>query len=91
MPYSESQPRIGQLIAGIHEGAQRIKKIVQNLRDFARKDTGEMTQEVDVNPWWIRPSRSCATSLDKCTARFALDLDPRFPGSRATSSSSSRS
>ncbi len=49
MPYSESQPRIGQLIDGIHEGAQRIKKIVQNLRDFALRDSGEMSAEVNVN------------------------------------------
>ena len=79
MPYSESQPRIGQLIAGIHEGAQRIKKIVQNLRDFARKDTGEMTQEVELNRVVDSAVTLVRNLVDKSTSRFALDLAAELP------------
>jgi PAS domain S-box-containing protein len=79
MPFSESQPKIGQLIAGIHEGAQRIKKIVQNLRDFARKDAGEMPAGVDVNSVVDSAVMLVRNLVDKCTARFTLDLDPSLP------------
>jgi PAS domain S-box-containing protein len=79
MPYSESQPKIGQLIAGIHEGAQRIKKIVQNLRDFARRDAGEMTEGVDMNAVVDSAVTLVRNLVDKCTSRFALELAPSLP------------
>jgi len=82
MPYSESQPRIGQLIAGIHEGAERIKTIVQNLRDFARRDPGEMTDAVDVNRVVDSAVTLVRNLVDKCTGRFAVELDPGLPNIR---------
>ncbi|MFQ6078285.1 MAG: PAS domain S-box protein, partial [Thermodesulfobacteriota bacterium] len=49
MPYSKAHERIGQLISGISEGAERIQKIVQSLKDFARRDKGDLNQTVDIN------------------------------------------
>jgi signal transduction histidine kinase len=79
MPYSESQPRIGRLIAGIHEGAERIKKIVQNLRDFARRDPGEMADGVDVNAVVDSAVTLVRNLVDKCTGSFSVELDPALP------------
>jgi polar amino acid transport system substrate-binding protein len=36
------------LLHGINEGARRIKRIVQNLKDFARQEPGEITQLLQV-------------------------------------------
>jgi C4-dicarboxylate-specific signal transduction histidine kinase len=38
-----------QLLDGVSEGAERIKRIVAHLKDFARPDPSDMNQEVDIN------------------------------------------
>jgi PAS domain S-box-containing protein len=79
MPYSEAQPRIGQLIAGISEGAQRIKHIVQNLRDFARRDTGDLDRLVDLNAVVESSIVLVRNLIDKSTTRFQMSLAPGLP------------
>ncbi|MBF0431169.1 MAG: PAS domain-containing protein [Fibrobacteria bacterium] len=49
LPYSEIRDDMEMLIGGIVEGTGRIKKIVESLKDFARKDQGSMNQQVNVN------------------------------------------
>jgi signal transduction histidine kinase len=84
MPYSEAQPRIGQLIAGIGEGAQRIKHIVQNLRDFARRDTGDLDRCVDLNDVVESSIMLVRNLIDKSTSRFTLSLAPGLPPLRGS-------
>ncbi len=48
MPYSIAYHQISELISGISKGAGRIKKIVDNLKAFVRKDD-ERYHPVDVN------------------------------------------
>ena len=79
MPYSEAHPRIAALIAGIHEGAQRIKRIVQNLRDFARRDTGDLESPVDLNSVVESSIMLVHNLIDKSTSRFSLSLAPQLP------------
>ena len=38
-----------ELFDGIEDGAQRIRQIVLNMKDYARKDVLDMSQEVDLN------------------------------------------
>ncbi len=84
MPYSEAQPRIGQLIAGISEGAQRIKRIVQNLRDFARRDAGDLDRLVDLNAVVESSIMLVRNLIDKSTSRFQLSLAPGLPPLRGS-------
>ena len=84
MPYSEAQPRIGQLIAGIGEGAQRIKHIVQNLRDFARRDTGDLDRSVDLNGVVESSITLVRNLIDKSTSRFTLSLARGLPPVRGS-------
>jgi signal transduction histidine kinase len=49
LPYSTLQEDVGKLINGVSEGSHRIKTIVESLKDFARKDSGHMDEQVDVN------------------------------------------
>ena len=51
MPYTRAHEKIGQLISGISEGAERIGKIAKTLRDFARQDMGDLNQHVHVNSY----------------------------------------
>lgn len=49
IPYREARPMVHNMIAGIEEGSKRIEKLLVNLREFARGDEGELTEEVDLN------------------------------------------
>jgi PAS domain S-box-containing protein len=84
MPYSEAWPRMAQLMDGIHEGAQRIKKIVQNLRDFARRDPGDLSREVDLNAVVDSAVTLVRHLLDKSTDRCSVACDPDVPPIRGS-------
>lgn len=49
LPYSEIRDDVPPLITGIAEGAERIRRIVQSLKDFARKDSGDLDNSVNIN------------------------------------------
>jgi len=49
LPYSEIKKEMGPLLEGITEGTERIRRIVQSLKDFARKDPGDLNEVIDVN------------------------------------------
>jgi polar amino acid transport system substrate-binding protein len=69
MPYSQTKEKIDRLVSGISEGADRIQKIVQALKNFARKDTGDLNQTVDVNAV-IRTSLVIMNSFIKQSTDF---------------------
>ncbi len=48
IPYSEIREEIPGLFDGIEDGSRRIRQIILNMKDYARKDTLDMNQEVDV-------------------------------------------
>ena len=48
IPYSEIREEIPRLFDGIEDGSRRIRQIVLNMKDYARKDTLDMDQAVDV-------------------------------------------
>lgn len=43
VPYSEMREEIPRILDEMQDGAQRIKRIVNDLKDFARKDMGQKT------------------------------------------------
>jgi signal transduction histidine kinase len=72
-------------VDGIHEGAQRIKKIVQTLRDFARRDPGDLSREIDPNAVVDSAVTLVRHLLDKSTDRFSASCDPGIPRIRGSS------
>ena len=49
MPYQEIKKEMKHVFLGLIEGANRIKNIVQNLKEFSQPDTGTWNQQIDVN------------------------------------------
>ncbi len=49
LPGSRAVEKFESMIHGIGGGAERIKRIVQNLKDFARIDEGDVTTLIDPN------------------------------------------
>ena len=79
MPYTQAHERIGQLISGMSEGAQRIQKIVQGLKDFARQDTGDLNQSVDVNSAVEAAVLIVGNMIRKSTNRFSCEYGTDLP------------
>jgi signal transduction histidine kinase len=49
MKFSEIQSLVPRLLNTITKGTERIKNIVDSLKNFARADTGNLDEKVDVN------------------------------------------
>ncbi len=82
LPYSEIREETFKLIGGIREGAERIKRIVNSLKDFARQDPGDMDQLVNLNS--VLDSATLITNnlIRKSTYTFQLELAPNLPDFR---------
>ena len=79
MPFSKAQEKIGQLIAGVLEGAIRIQKIVQGLKDFARKDKGDLNQSVDINSVVESAVLIVDNLIKKSTNSFSVEYGKDLP------------
>lgn len=79
MPYSRARQKLGSLIDGISEGSQRIQKIVQNLKDFARENRGDLDEKVNLN-WVVDSSIVIVNNLvKKSTNHFSVEYKEDIP------------
>lgn len=78
--YSQVLADVPRLLEGAMEGARRIRNIVRDLREFARPDTAEMDQCVQINQVLCTVVNLLQGFLRKATANFsavyAEDLPP---------------
>jgi polar amino acid transport system substrate-binding protein len=84
LPYSRMRDNIPRLFTEMHEGAKRIKRIVDDLKDFARGDSNATMEPLDINAVAQAAVRLVEPSLRNSTAHFtvvyAADL-PKVRGS----------
>jgi len=77
--YSEIRDEVSMIIKGVKGGSLRIKKIVQTLKDFVRKDQGNLDQIVDISDA-IDDSVTILTSLiKKSTDQFTTNVLEKLP------------
>ncbi|HNW60173.1 MAG TPA: ATP-binding protein [bacterium] len=79
MPYSKAITEIPALTQAIVDGTVRIQKIVQNLKDFARSDPGELNQKISINAVVEAAMMIVANLVRKSTDRFTVDLGSEIP------------
>ena len=83
IPYSRMRDMLPQLLAEMHEGAKRIKRIVDDLKDFARIDQGDTRELFDLNEVLKTALRlvdaTIRSSTNRCNVSFAENL-PRVNG-----------
>lgn len=79
LPFEEIQEDIEPLITGISEGAERIRRIVHSLKDFARKDSGNMDQNFNINDVIETAIIIMNNLIKKSTGHFSMDLDKTIP------------
>jgi len=83
VPYSEMREEIPRLLDGMQEGAQRIKRIVHDLKDFARRDDAGDKGLIDLNQVVQTALRLVDPTIRKATGRLNTDFGialPKFLG-----------
>jgi PAS domain S-box-containing protein len=79
LPFAEMQSVIPSLLDGIADGSERIKRIVENLKDFARQEQSGVDQEVDLNGVIHAAVTIIQNLIKRCTHHFRLELAEDLP------------
>jgi len=77
--YSQLRNDIPLMIDEMHEGAIRIKRIVEDLKDFARKDSCELNEILQINEIVRAALRLVDNSIRKSTTRLTVRLGEDLP------------
>jgi signal transduction histidine kinase len=83
LPYSEMRQEIPRILSGMQDGAKRIKRIVHDLKDFARRDDAGDKGLIDLNRVVQTALRLVDPTIRKSTGSLAIDLGiglPKFLG-----------
>ena len=79
MPYSEMREKAVALFSGISDGSLRIKRIVDDLKNYVRDDAGDLDQWVDLNKVLKSTISLVANMIDKTTNRFEITYGHDLP------------
>ena len=79
LPYSRMRNEVPHLLEEMQEGANRIKRIVEELKDFARQDTSAATEPVDLNAVVQTAVRLVDSTIRSSTSNFSAHYAPDLP------------
>ncbi len=79
MRYTEMRDRIPRLFSGISDGSKRINQIVEDLRNFVRRDASDMNQSVDVNNVLTSAISLLSNMITKSTSHFSVHYGEKLP------------
>ena len=79
MPYSKMKNQFSLVVKRIIHGSNRIKHIVEELRDFARPGTMEMTELVDMNAVIKAAITLLDNMIKKQSKKFRFQPDDSLP------------
>ena len=85
MPYTKAKDKIGRLISGVSDGAMRIQRIIQSLKDFARYDQGEFENNINLNYIVDSAIVIVQNMINKSTNRFSVKYGKGIPKIRGNS------
>ncbi|MCU0578469.1 MAG: PAS domain S-box protein [Desulfobacterota bacterium] len=77
--YSEMRENIPRLFSGILEGSERIRQIVEDLKNYVRPDTSDLGQSVDLNEVVRSALSLLANMVSKATDRLSVELENNLP------------
>ena len=83
LPYSRMRQEVPRSLEKLQDAGKRIKRIVDDLKDFARRDETAGTESVDLNATVQAAVRLLEPSIRKATERFSAEYRkdlPRFRG-----------
>lgn len=79
LPYSRMREEIPQMFSVMFEGSRRIKRIVEDLKDFSRRDGSGSTEAVDLNAVVQTAIRLVDHLIRKSTNHFQVEYADRLP------------
>jgi polar amino acid transport system substrate-binding protein len=79
LPYSAMRDELPGMLDEMLEGARRIKRIVEDLKDFARREDAPRLEPVDLGAVVRAAVRLVDPSIQKATRRFELSLGEELP------------
>ena len=79
VPYSEMREEIPRILDEMQDGAQRIKRIVNDLKDFARRDDSGRREPMALNDAVQRALRLVEPIIRSSTTNFSVSYDPALP------------
>jgi signal transduction histidine kinase len=79
MPYARLRTEIPRLQAEVLEAAGRIRRIVDDLKEFARSEPFHVSQDVDLNAMVQAAVRLTGNAVKKATDRFSADYAVGLP------------
>jgi polar amino acid transport system substrate-binding protein len=79
LDYGRIRTEIPYIINEMDEGAQRIKRIVNDLRDFARQEAVDAIEPMNLNDVVSTAVRLLDVTIRSYTNQFSLILDPYLP------------
>ena len=91
LAYQDLSKEIPGMLKGISDGANRIKAIVQSLKDFSRMEPDDMTQKIDMAKLLESAQIIVGNLIKKTTDNFTVALSPDLPRCGETSSGSNKS
>ena len=74
LSYSEMRTRIPTLFSGIVDGARRIEQIIEDLKNYVRKGTADVTEPVDIN----KVVKSAVTIVSHMVRRSTQQFTVRY-------------
>ncbi len=77
--YFQIRNRVPLLLSDIIDGAQRVKSIVNDLKDFARQTPSEIIDDVDVNQAVEKSVGLVSNLIKKSTNRFSVRYGEGLP------------
>lgn len=77
--YSRMRTEIPQLMQEMLESSNRIKRIVEDLKDFARINDSGLDDKVDLNQVTASALRLLDNTIHKATRNFCVDYQPQLP------------
>ncbi len=79
LPYSEIREEIAPLISSITDGSERIRKIVDSLKNFSRKDPGSLNEKVRIYDVLDASVTILTNLIKKSTHHFNWDCPEDLP------------
>jgi len=79
MLYSRSKDKISQSIEGILAGSERIKNITKSLTEYAKTDSGNLNEQVDINKVVEIAILITGNLIRKSTANFKVYYGKNLP------------
>jgi two-component system, NtrC family, sensor kinase len=82
LPYSRMREELPAMLDDMQASAGRIRRIVDDLRDFARQGPAELTENVDLNQLVATVIRLVDNTIRKSSQRVEVNCEPGLPSFR---------